>query len=366
MMYLNEKHGYISKEEFNINYISQTIKNFLLNGNSIWENYYNVNGKKLGINNSLKYKTFKFKLNNDLIKNVVITVVKILKFDNNVQKEFPDFYFDNAKAFYSTVNSNLIENQSIGYIYINANYFYNKYTDESMLEDLQETLYHELRHYYDNRRNVLTAHISKINELDELFKKLDISINDIIYNINKNKNNNQLYKLFDDFIYVLTPTEINGWYHSLTINIENHFNLLKDKKEFKNFSNYQIFLKIVEDKKYNKPSYFLYNINEFIKTKEKYKKTLKYLMSENKVLNIELALYYIYKTLNTYEFSDKQKKIIMDKFNYYIDLSVNTDFILKEYIENFLDSFYIDFVYDYIFPKYYRIYKNIHKFIVSL
>lgn len=366
MRYLSEKHGYISKDEFNINYISQTIINFLLNDNSIWENYYKVNGKKLGLNNSLKYKTFKFKLNNDLIKNVVITVVNILKFDNKVRKEFPDFYFDNAKAFYSTGDSNLIENQNIGYIYINANYFYNKYNDESMLEDLQETLYHELRHYYDNRRNVLTIHNSKINELGDLFKKLDISINDIIYTINKNKSENSQYKLFDDFIYVLTPTEINGWYHSLTVNIEKQFNLLKDKEEFRNLSNYQIFLKIVKDKKYNKPSYFLYNINEFINTKEKYKNTIKHLMSKDDVLNIELALYYIHKTLNTYEFSDEQKKIIMDKFNNYIDLSVNTISILEEYIELFLDLFYIDFVYDYIYPKYYRIYKNIHKFIVSL
>lgn len=202
MKQVNEKIGYIDKHIFNLDNIVNKIYEFISSDKKKWDKFFEVKGKPNNKDiNGFQYKTFIFDLKNDKLGSIKVILVNIT--DDKVESyKFEDFIDAEATGFYSAVDSTVDKgNKNIGYIYLNYNDFLDYHNDE-LYDELEEIIYHELRHYYDNVMGVFSGSTKELLHITLIADELNIN-NKTYKEIQKTSmKSNTTYKDLNKFLYV--------------------------------------------------------------------------------------------------------------------------------------------------------------------
>lgn len=358
---LNEKVGYINKEQFNLKYVIEYMTNVMCNPEGIpWQNYYEVNGKtnKKDID-GFTYYTFKFTLNNQTLGDITIILVNI---DKKIKKlksyKFSNFITGQDSAFYSVVDSTVDKKKNNhGYIYVSYNEFEQYIKDKKTLQkEITPYIYHELRHYYDNIMGVFTGKLKELSHITLYADSFNINTKVFLDNVKKEKPN---YHALKTLLYMSQPTELNAWYHSFVINITDVV------KSGKATSAKEVVDYIKTDTNKKHCENFIFNYETFYKTIDNYKEAILSLCKDDPIKMV----YYINNTLTACNASDETienlNKLFEKKYSNYFVTSLD----YKQFtniLTEFLETDYIKYVYKKISPVFLHTVNNMKKFIATL
>lgn len=357
---LNEKHGYIDPKEFLLDKITDKAYEVITDDSYIFSNWFyypKSDGLKKYRNESgISFYTFDEFVNSKYLNKVVVTIVRIDNYDTAKSKCMQGFIDDKDAGFYQPSADN-----KIGYIYINYNMY--KDIDEHTKTDLRDTIYHEMRHFFDDTKNIIPQRKKGtiadqehyVNVLAENVLNIDVdNIKDDV-NTKSDIDYQEAFEILDQLVYIMEPTEMNAFYHSLVVQLQ------KYKEENPECT-------LQEIKKYAEEKNHLYFMRNFLDTKEKYKKVVSATIGKN----TEFAVHYMNKWLNhikhTNDWVKNQNKLFTQKYLNNKDVWDDTfeDDEAALAIRKYIKQYFSMIVYKRIQPTLLKTFKNIDKLIVDI
>ena len=258
------------------------------------------------------------------------------------------YYFQS----YSNINSNNQED-NFGSIFINFRYFIQEWlntnNETKLFDQLEEIIFHELRHYYDNILGVYKDNTDDYKIIDlELWCEQCLKKVDDIENL----------PLLRSLTYIMDETELNAFTQSFYVLIKKY--ILANKG---NISKQNIIDNIYSNQEYFYP-YFIYSLNEIFKSTTEFIDYIK--KSSDNIIDI---YYYLYlETKNIFKFTKGDKKKFNDIFNQnYLDtIKADMKTIQKELpyaFIKFMDNEYIPFIFSIFYKNYKHTYANMNSII---
>ena len=258
------------------------------------------------------------------------------------------YYFQS----YSNINPNNQED-NFGSIFINFRYFIQEWintnNEAKLFDQLEEIIFHELRHYYDNILGVYKDNTDDYKIIDlELWCEQCLKKVDDIENL----------PLLRSLTYIMDETELNAFTQSFYVLIKKY--ILANKG---NISKQNIIDNIYSNQEDFYP-YFIYSLNEIFKSTTEFIDYIK--KSSDNIIDI---YYYLYlKTKNIFKFTKGNKKKFNDIFNNeYLNVN-NADMKTIErelpyaFIK-FMDNEYIPFIFSIFYKNYKHTYANMNSII---
>ena len=258
------------------------------------------------------------------------------------------YYFQS----YSNINPNNQED-NFGSIFINFRYFIQEWlntnNEAKLFDQLEEIIFHELRHYYDNILGVYKDNTDDYKIIDlELWCEQCLKKVDDIENL----------PLLRSLTYIMDETELNAFTQSFYVLIKKY--ILANKG---NISKQNIIDNIYSNQEDFYP-YFIYSLNEIFKSTTEFIDYIK--KSSDNIIDI---YYYLYlKTKNIFKFTKGNKKKFNDIFNQnYLDTTkADIKTIQKELpyaFIKFMDNEYIPFIFSIFYKNYKHTYANMNSII---
>lgn len=185
---------------------------------------------------------------------------------------------------------------------------------------------------------------------------MDIDIDNIKDNVKSKADINyqETFEILDQLVYIMEPTEMNAFYHSLVVQLK------KYKEDNPDCT-------IQEIKKYTEETNHLYFMRNYLDTPEKYKKVVSATIGKN----TEFAVHYMNKWLNhikhTNDWVKKQNKFFSQKYLNNKDVWDDTfeeneaSLAIRKYVKQYFSLF----VYKRIQPIVLKTFKNIDKLIAD-
>ena len=258
------------------------------------------------------------------------------------------YYFQS----YSNINPNNQED-NFGSIFINFRYFIQEWKNTNnvnkLFNQLEEIIFHELRHYYDNILGVYKDNTDDYKIIDlELWCEQCLRKADDIENL----------PLLRSLTYIMDETELNAFTQSFYVLIKKY--ILANKG---NISKQNIIDNIYSNQEDFYP-YFIYSLNEIFKSTAEFIDYIK--KSSDNIIDI---YYYLYlETKNIFTFTKDDKKKFNDVFNQnYLDTTkADMKTIRKELpyaFIKFMDNEYIPFIFKIFIKNYKRTFMNMNNII---
>ena len=258
------------------------------------------------------------------------------------------YYFQS----YSNINPNNQED-NFGSIFINFRYFIQEWlntnNETKLFDQLEEIIFHELRHYYDNILGVYKDNTDDYKIIDlELWCEQCLKKVDDIENL----------PLLRSLTYIMDETELNAFTQSFYVLIKKY--ILANKG---NISKQNIIDNIYSNQEDFYP-YFIYSLNEIFKSTTEFIDYIK--KSSDNIIDI---YYYLYlKTKNIFKFTKDDKKKFNDIFNqnYLNTTKADMKTIQKELpyaFIKFMDNEYIPFIFSIFYKNYKHTYANMNSII---
>lgn len=365
-MILFEKHGYLDQKTLKLDEITDTIYDIIHGPEDEWEKTYRVfkDGKTYSArtDDGIEYREFIVNINSNKIKKLQFIIVKLdednIDYDtlNKITKRRLDtFLYSDALGFYS-INMSTDE---LGIIFISANAHVN--TSKS---ELKNTIYHEIRHYFDDLVKVIpNKRHGTVSDTTHYIEVLGSEILDVDFRYkgeeSKAKEPNPELQFF---FYITDPTELNAFYHSLVIDLQD---LKKDNQEL-TYKDIKEYLAKVDTE--NNMAFIYEMYHTIFDSEEKYKKCMKKLLGNK----LKPYIQYFSYTFPYIKMSEdqvvKQNRFIMQKYLH--NKSPYMDDITKDEakyaIKHYIEDYYMKFVYKQIIPYIKSSVKNIDKLIVDL
>ena len=249
------------------------------------------------------------------------------------------YYFQS----YSNINHNN-QKDNFGSIFINFRYFIQEWKNTNnvnkLFDQLEEIIFHELRHYYDNILGVYKDNTDDYKIIDlELWCEQCLKKVDDIENL----------PLLRSLTYIMDETELNAFTQSFYVLIKKY--ILANKGNI--YSNQEDFY-----------PYFIYSLNEIFKSTTEFIDYIK--KSSDNIIDI---YYYLYlETKNIFKFTKDDKKKFNDIFNQnYLDTTkADMKTIQKELpyaFIKFMDNEYIPFIFKIFIKNYKRTFMNMNNII---
>lgn len=357
---LNEKHGYIDPKEFLLNEITEKVYDVITDDSYIFSNWFyypkSDGVKKYKNDSGISFYTFEQYINSKYLTNIIVTIVRIDNYDTARSKCMQGFIDDKDAGFYQPSTDN-----KTGYIYLNYNMY--KDVDDSTKTDIKDTIYHEMRHFFDDTKNIIPQRKKGtiadqehyVNVLAE--NVLDIDIDSIKDEVNSKSDIDyqESFEILDKLVYIMEPTEMNAFYHSLVVQLQ------KYKEDNPDCT-------LQEIKKYAQENNHLFFMRDWLDTPEKYKIVV------NKTIgkNTEFAVHYMNKWLNhikhTNDWVKGQNKYFMQTYLNNKDPWVaniekaEAELAIRKYVKRDFSKL----VYKRIQPVLLKTFKNIDKLIVDI
>lgn len=258
------------------------------------------------------------------------------------------YYFQS----YSNINPNNQED-NFGSIFINFRYFIQEWlntnNEAKLFDQLEEIIFHELRHYYDNILGVYKDNTDDYKIIDlELWCEQCLKKVDDIENL----------PLLRSLTYIMDETELNAFTQSFYVLIKKY--ILANKG---NISKQNIIDNIYSNSEDFYP-YFIYSLNEIFKSTKEFIDYIK--KSSDNIIDI---YYYLYlETKNIFKFTKDDKKKFNDIFNqnYLNTTKADMKTIQKELpyaFIKFMDNEYIPFIFSIFYKNYKHTYANMNSII---
>lgn len=361
MNILTEKHGYIDPDSILLDKITDKVYDIIINDKGFINSYsYIYNGKKYTIENidGVLFSKFTVNLKHNKLKQLNVIVVKITDEDIVTDKDFIKFTGDSPTFGYFQTSLN----DNIGYIYISYD-AHIVLPDNHIKSEIKNTIYHEIRHYFDEVVGVIPrTHKNTSADIPHYIEEIANEVLDINYTTNKTQLRDSKNKGLTRLLYMLNPTEINAFYHSFVVTLQEY------KQEHPNCTYNDIIKYIKQLETEDDNTAFIYNhYSIFFSTYDKYKKVIDSLCN-----NVDDYVFYFVITFKqiktTNEYVTKQNKIISNKFLngetvYGSDMS---DKQAEQIIRDYINEYYIKFVYYHIHKYIFNVVKNINKLIADL
>lgn len=368
MKNINEKYGYLDQNSLKLNDLTDKVVNILNDDTLMFEDTYMYVYKDhehyYKTDEGLEFYTFIYQINDTVIKNVKIIIVKYTDKNKIHSNSLFNLFANDAFGFYAVKYSTT----NIGYIYLSYNVLKEQ---KNIRKEVKDTLYHEIRHYYDDLKKIIPRYKNKtkiikndhyINVLAE--EVLNINANsyeseDHTKNINDNDNN-----FVNDILYVMEPTELNGHFHSFVIQLAAYKNKLKKEGKKLTLKNVKSFLV----NGYLKHSIYMglvYAAKPYFTSEEEYKKIV------TEFCNTDYAayIYYFNKMLSSIKTNSAwlksqnkqiEQKLLHGKNPYMDDISKE---LAEKVIKTYIDNYFISYVYRQMKPYIKTVYKNLDKVI---
>lgn len=369
MRTLIEKYGYLDPNSLKLDELTDKVYNIITDDFAIFDNTFKYFAQgaeqEYTSKEGLEFNQFTFKFNSNDMKNIYVTIIKQTT-DVKIKQKFFKILNDDIYGFYTSKWSN----DNTGYIFLSYNKLV-KNTDK-LYTNIKDTLYHEIRHYYDDLKNIIPR-IKKgtladsdrhyINVLAE--QVLGINIETYEEPGTNRHLNDEDFEDFNQIFYLLNPTELNGHFHSFVVQLASYKKQLTKKGEKLTLPKVQKFM----EEGYEKHDMYmsiLYEFKQQIFDDEKsFKKFIRLISNKNYTAYI----YYFNKMLSLIKLNDAwidkqntfiEKQLLHGQDPYTGDISKED---AEQVIKTYIFKYFIPYFYKKLKPYLNSIYKNIDKVI---
>ena len=349
----------LSEDEVGLDNIIKTLKNCIKYGFPMkWSaNFVLPNGKEV-LDYCDNATIFAFDYSDFKGKAKILNNVRFFLFISN--DKHPIKFFVNERgaddfAYYFQSYSNINQNDSeenFGSIFINFRYFIQEWKNTNnvnkLFDQLEEIIFHELRHYYDNILGIYRDNTDNYTIIDlEVWCEQCLKKVDDIENI----------EVLKSITYIMDETELNAFTQSFYVLIKKYI-----------LNNNHVTKESIIDNIYAYADdiypYFIYSLNHMFKSSTEFIDYIK--KSSDNIVDI---YYYLYmNTKDIFKFTKDDKKKFNDIFNNeYLNVNdADMKTIERELpytFIKFMDNEYIPFIFKIFIKNYKRTFMNMNNII---